>query len=430
MPKVIFKEEMKKEYTILIPNMLSIHFRMLCNVLNSYGYNMEILYNQGRQVVDEGLKYVHNDTCYPALLVIGQFIDALKSGKYDLNKTALMITQTGGGCRASNYIALLRKALDKAGFGYIPVLSLNFSGLEKDSALKFTLPMIRRAMAAVAYGDLLMLLHNQVRPYEVDKGESEKLVDKWCNQLCEHFRHGKDIAARHVKKNFYAIAKSFAKIKKSKEEKIKVGIVGEIYVKYAALGNNNLEEFLYNQGCETMVPGVFDFLMYCVQNNINDYSLYGGSKIKNSVLKIAQNYLANIKNTMNDATKQYGFTAPDTFEHLMSLSSDLISNGCKMGEGWLLTSEMMELSEMGYENIICVQPFGCLPNHIVGKGMIRSVKNKYPKSNIVPIDYDPGATVANQENRIKLMLSVARENKTTEKREKNIPVREKQVVGV
>ena len=430
MPKVIFKEEMKKEYTILIPNMLSIHFRMLCNVLNSYGYNMEILYNQGRQVVDEGLRYVHNDTCYPALLVIGQFIDALKSGKYDLNKTALMITQTGGGCRASNYIALLRKALDKAGFGYIPVLSLNFSGLEKDSALKFTLPMIRRAMAAVAYGDLLMLLHNQVRPYEVDKGESEKLVDKWCNQLCEHFRHGKDIAARHVKKNFYAIAKSFAKIKKSKEEKIKVGIVGEIYVKYAALGNNNLEEFLYDQGCETMVPGVFDFLMYCVQNNINDYSLYGGSKIKNSVLKIAQNYLANIKNTMNDATKQYGFTAPDTFEHLMSLSSDLISNGCKMGEGWLLTSEMMELSEMGYENIICVQPFGCLPNHIVGKGMIRSVKNKYPKSNIVPIDYDPGATVANQENRIKLMLSVARENKTTEKREKNIPVREKQVVGV
>ncbi len=411
MERVTFTKEMKDAgYKILIPDMNHIHFKIIKGILINHGYNAEILYNTGRGVVDEGLKHVHNDTCYPALLVIGQMIDALKSGKYDLHKVALLLPQTGGGCRASNYISLLRKALDAMGWGFIPIVSLNVSGLEKNSGFRLTIPLVRQLLTAVVYGDLLMLLDNQVKPYEINKGDSAACVEMWIKALRDGFLAGKGLSGEERRANLKAIVDSFAKIPVKKTDKIKVGIVGEIYVKYAALGNNNLEEFLYEQGCEVMVGGLIDFVIYCCDTPIDTIDIYGGNKLVKEGYVMAEKYLSSLKDEMIAAVKENSaFTPPSSFKHLKSKADGIISTGCKMGEGWLLTAEIMELAELGYGNVICAQPFGCLPNHIVGKGMIRKIKGVEPKANIVPIDYDPGATKVNQENRIKLMLAVAAE---------------------
>ncbi len=414
MERIEFTKEMKKDYTILVPNMLGTHFKLLMRVFKNEGYNVELLQNEGRSVVETGLKYVHNDTCYPALLVIGQMIDALMSGKYDLNKVALIMTQTGGGCRASNYIHLLRKALKNAGLGHIPVISLNLSGLEKNSGFKLSLGLIRRLIAAMAYGDLLMLLANQVRPYETVNGATDKLVDRWADTLTAEFANGKGFAKGVMRSYMQKIADDFAKIPTDRtRERVKVGIVGEIYVKFSSLANNHLEEFLASEGCEVMVPGLMSFILFKVDNRMEDIKLYGGSKAKFAVCKILFDYLVGMEKFMIDIINEQGiFKAPTAYDHLKSLVNGVVGYGSKMGEGWLLTAEMLELIEGGYGNIVCAQPFGCLPNHIVGKGMIRRLRELHPESNIVPIDYDPGATRVNQENRIKLMLSVARENMT------------------
>ncbi len=409
--RIEFTKEMKKDYTILIPNMLTTHFKLLLNVFRSFGYNVELLTNEGKSVVDTGLKYVHNDTCYPALLVIGQMIDALKSGKYDLNKTALMITQTGGGCRASNYIHLLRKALKKAGLGHIPVISLNLSGLEKNSGFSLTLGMIRRLIAAMVYGDMLMLLANQVRPYEINSGDADKIVDKWADFLTGEFRHGRGFAKSSMRGYMQKFSEDFAAVKVDRTKKcVKVGVVGEIYVKFSSLANNHLEEFLASEGCEVMVPGLMSFILFKIDNRMEDIKLYGGSRAKFAVCKVLFDYISGMEQFIIEIIKEQGvFTPPTAYDHIKGLVKGIIGYGSKMGEGWLLTAEMVELIENGYGNIVCAQPFGCLPNHIVGKGMIRRLRELYPESNIVPIDYDPGATRVNQENRIKLMLSVARE---------------------
>lgn len=406
--RVEFTREMKKDYTIITPNMAPIHFELIKNVLISFGYKIDLLTSTGREIVDEGLKYVHNDTCYPALLSIGQMMHALHSGKYDLNKVALVMTQTGGGCRASNYIHLLRKALKKDGLDYIPVISLNLSGLESNSGFKITLPLLRRAIAALTYGDLLMLLKNQTKPYELRFGDSDRLVVEWTGKLTRLFEEGKAFTQREVRAYFDQIAKSFAEIPIEKTEKIKVGIVGEIYVKYSALANNGLEEFLFQQGCEVMVPGIMGFMIFKVDNRLEDIALYGGSSAKKQLCTMLKWYFTKFERDLIESVKKYPqFTAPAPYSHLKELAGQVIGYGCKMGEGWLLTAEMMELVEGGFENVVCTQPFGCLPNHIVGKGMIRKVKRVYPQANIVPIDYDPSATQVNQENRIKLMLAVA-----------------------
>lgn len=400
-----------KDYTILIPDMCSIHFDLFQSIFEEYGYNVVILRNEGSSVIHEGLKHVHNDTCYPALLVMGQMFDALKSGKYDLDKTALMMSQTGGGCRASNYIHLLRRALKKMGYGHIPVLSFDLGSLGRGGGFKLTLPMIRKFLVAITYGDLLMLLNNQVRPYEVNKGQSEELVSFWTQHLGRQFLHEKGYARREIRRNLQRIVESFEKIPRLKEEKTKVGVVGEIYVKYSPLGNNHLEEFLIGEDCEVMVPGLMGFVMYSIDNNIEDVNIYGGSQLKKGSYATILKYLSMYESMIINAVKKYSdFTPPSSFMHLKSLTDGVIDTGCKMGEGWVLTAEMIDLVQNGYENIVCAQPFGCLPNHIVGKGMIRKLKELYPIANIVPIDYDPGATKVNQENRIKLMLAVAREN--------------------
>ena len=404
-----FTDEMKKDYKILIPDMLPIHFAMLQKLFRNFGYNCEVLKNEGKSVVDTGLMYVHNDTCYPALMVIGQMIDALNSGKYDLNKTALMITQTGGGCRASNYIKLLKKALHKAGYGHIPVLSLNFAGLDKDSSMKFTPEMLVSAALIITCGDMITLVSNQTRPYEINKGDTDKLINEWIEKINAMIDDGVKFST--VKGIFKRIAKSFSEIPMDRTRKtVKVGVVGEIYVKYSSVANNRLEEFLASEGCEVMVPGLLGFCYYCIVNWVEDYNNYGGKYSTHLIFKFAETLVAKCEDMMCNAVKEYDcFTAPTSLPEIKRLAQEIIGLGCKMGEGWLLVGEMMGLIEDGYENIVCAQPFGCLPNHIVGKGVIRQIRNKYSDANIVPIDYDPGATKVNQENRIKLMLSIARE---------------------
>ena len=406
-----FTKEMKRRgYTILGPDMAPIHFRLIRNLFEEYGYHLELLSGNNRSCVDEGLKYVHNDTCYPALLVIGQMMEALHSGKYDLDRTALIMTQTGGGCRASNYIHLLRKALEKDGLGHIPVISLNTAGLEKNSGFRIRLSMLRKGLATLIYGDLLMLLVNQTRPYEKNAGESDALVDKWVDELNALFVRRRGYSARAQRRILAKIAEDFAAVELEKKPKIKAGIVGEIFVKYSPLGNNDLEKFLFEQGCETMVPGMVAFFIASVDHQIDDAALYGGSRVKRFVFRVLMKYLCRAEKAMLDAAAAVNrFTVPSPYYEMKEHARGLIGFGCKMGEGWLLTAEMNELIELGYDNIVCIQPFGCLPNHIVGKGMIRKLKERYPASNIVPVDYDAGATKVNQENRIKLMLSIAAE---------------------
>lgn len=402
---VEFTKEMKKDYTILLPMMLPVHFKIIEQILKSAGYHVELLETSGRQIVEEGLRNVHNDTCYPALLVIGQMIDALKSGKYDPKKTALMITQTGGGCRASNYIFLLRKALEDSEFQDVPVISLNFMGLEKSSGFKLTPKMLIEAMFALIYGDLIMWISNQCKPYEKHKGDTQKVIDKWVKELCDQFHSLKFL---RVSKNYRNILKDFAAIPRTDTPKIRVGIVGEIYMKYAPLGNNHLEDFLIQEGAEPVVSGVLDFLLYCIENVMVDKKLYGKGNVPKFVATLGLKILNRWQNQMIKQVKKHGvFRAPSSFSDVVNAADGFINKGTKMGEGWLLTSEMLELIHSGVDNIVCTQPFGCLPNHIVAKGMMRKIKTVYPEANIVAIDYDPSATPINQINRLKLMLSNA-----------------------
>ena len=404
--RLLFTKEMKKEYTILMPQMLPIHFGMFQKMLQLEGYNVVQLNNEGQAVVDEGLKYVHNDTCYPALLVIGQFLDAIKHGGYDPHKVALFITQTGCGCRASNYIHLLRKALEKAGMGYIPVISISF-GLEKNPGFHLTIPLLRRLIYAMMYGDLIMNVANQVRPYEVNAGETDALVETWKNRLIDRFQQGKGMSRKQMQAGFKEICDAFKAVPvENFGSKVRVGVVGEIYVKFSSLGNNQMEKFLLSEGAEPVVPGLTDFLIFKIFNREVDVNIYGGKWIKKKVCQIFKGYVEQCQQDMIDAlNNSHYFKAPGTFEDLHRLVHGYLGEGCKMGEGWLLTAEMLELIHSGTPNIVCAQPFGCLPNHIVGKGMVRRLKDDYPDSNIVAIDYDPSATKINQENRIKLMLA-------------------------
>ena len=404
-----FTPEMKKTHKILIPNMAPVQFRILAAAMEREGYICELLENCGSQVCELGLKYVHNDTCYPALLVIGQFLDALDSGKYDLDHTALIITQTGGGCRASNYIHLLRKALAKAGYGQVPVVSLNFSGLEKDSGFPMTLSFLRKLLSYVYYGDLLVALKAQTEPDELHKGDAAAMQEKWLETVCGWAHEDRGYKKREVADAMARMARDFAAIPTKHVPKVKVGVVGEIYVKYSPLGNNDLEKFLASQDCEVNLPGLMGFAQYCVYNMSETARLYGGTFIEKNVSDWVLKIIEKTESVMIRVMDENGFHAPLPFRELVKLADGIISTGDKMGEGWLLTAEMVELIRAGYEKIVCAQPFGCLPNHICGKGMINKIRELYPQANITPIDYDPSATRVNQENRIKLMLSVARE---------------------
>lgn len=400
-------KSMKATHKILVPDMLPWHFLIIEKVLRFEGYDLEVLKNENRAVIDEGLKHVHNDTCYPCLCVVGQYINALKSGNYDLEHTALMMTQTGGGCRASNYMPLIRKAL-AAEFPQIPVISINFSGLEKDNAFKIGVKLFLKLAYAIFYGDSIMWCYNQTKPYESNAGDADKARGQAVDYVVGLYEKGGYNKYKKVNKKIIEI---FAAVPRTKEKKVKVGIVGEIYVKYSRLGNNNLESFLLSENCEPVVPALIDFVLYCIVNVINDYKFYGHNKgtafIYDKVYKLVHRMQKNIIRLFEE---DGNFTPVHDFEHLRKCADKVLNQGVKMGEGWLIPAEMAALAETGVPNIVCAQPFGCLPNHIAGKGAIRTLKNLYPDENIVAVDYDPSATKVNQENRIKLMLATAREN--------------------
>ncbi|MBQ4088848.1 MAG: 2-hydroxyacyl-CoA dehydratase [Clostridia bacterium] len=411
MEYVEFTREMKRDYTILIPNMLPMHFDMIAQVMRNYGYNIDVLKTSGHKIPDTGIKYCHNDACYPAVLVVGQFIEALQSGKYDPHKVALIMFQTGGGCRASNYIFLIRKALERSGFGYVPVISLNLLGLEKHSGFPITIRRLLRMIYAIIIGDLIMSLMHQTRPYEREPGSAQALAQTLTRRIANEMAKG-HLGFRFVKQKCREVLEAFKMlpIDRSKK-KVRVGIVGEIYVKFSPLGNNNLEDFLVSEGAEVSMPGLLDFFMASCCCAMSDYTLLGMKRKQYLVQKTALKVLMNIQKFIIDLLKADGtFRAPTEFSKTMRMIDGYVSEGMKMGEGWLLPAEMLELYHSGVKNIVCAQPFGCLPNHIVGKGMMKPLREKNPGMNIVAIDYDPGATVVNQENRLKLMLANARDN--------------------
>jgi len=398
---------MDKSYKILIPMMLDIHFDFIAGVLQKEGYDIEVLQNDGQEVIEEGLKNVHNDMCYPALLVIGQFINALKSGKYNINKVALLLTQTGGGCRASNYIHLLRKALDNNKFSQVKVLSLNFAGLDKGNEFSLSFRAGVRLFQSILYGDLLMLLYNQSVAFEKNIGDSKKILVQWKKRLIGEI--GKKSFSQ-LKENYKKILEDFASIpKEKKDEKIKVGIVGEIYMKYSPLGNNHLTEYLEQEKAEVVNTGILDFLLFNLYDSIFDKKIYGKGGFRYVIAKLLTSYVQKKQEEMIVCIQKNGqFRPPSAFSKIIEMTKGYLGHGVKMGEGWLLTAEMLEFIHMGVNNIVCAQPFGCLPNHIIAKGMIRKIKINHPKANIVAVDYDPGASSINQENRIRLMLENAK----------------------
>ena len=404
-----FTKEMREKYTILIPSMLDFHMQLFKGIFTQVGFKAEIMTNEGEGVVNEGLKYVHNDICYPALLVIGQCIDNLKNRERTDN-IAILISQTGGGCRASNYKFLLKKALKAAGFDHVPILAFNFSELHKVPEIGISYGDLLKVLQAVFYGDMLMYLNNKTRSYEVVPGSSKQLTLKWIDILMEQFSKNRGISFKDFKKNAYAIAKDFDELEVNITEKPRVGVVGEIYIKYAALGNNHLEDLLVDLGAEICVPGLMGFVYYCLYNFIFDYKLYKKGFFMAKISKILINYANKREKVIIDAINTTKYEAMQKFAHTLELCNGILDHGTKMGEGWLLTSEMVELVQTNYENIVCAQPFGCLPNHICGKGVMKTIKQIYPYANIVAIDYDPSATRVNQDNRIKLMLAIAREN--------------------
>lgn len=415
--RLLFTKRMKKEYTILAPMMSPVHFGVLERVFAKQGYNFKLLNTTHSAIVRTGLQNVHNDTCYPALLVVGQLLEAIQSGEYDTDKLAILMTQTGGGCRASNYIHLIRRALRQNGYEHIPVISMSATSLEKNPGFRLSLRFLAGLIYAVEYGDALMLLANQTRPYEVTPGETDALVAKWTNRLNRRFAD-----FLKLKKNLNEIVRDFAKIPLRDERKVRVGIVGEIYVKYAPLGNNNLEQFLLDEGAEPVVPSLMDFLLYCCNHRVENSRLYGMHGIKQIGSWFGEKYLLRMQNMLIRAVRTHSnFRPPAAFLQTKQLIKGYIGGGNKMGEGWLLTAEMLELIHAGTDNVICTQPFGCLPNHIAGKGMLRRIRQMHPQANIIAIDYDPGATRINQENRIKLMLAVAREHLAEQRTQTTTP---------
>jgi len=409
--RLLFTEEMKKEYKILIPSMAPYHFEYFIPILKSEGYNAEILSNTSFDVIHEGMKYSHNDICVPAMLVIGQFIDAMKSGGYDLHKVALIITQTGGGCRASNYVSLIRKAFKQAGYDFIPVISVNAVGLENNPGFTITKTILMKLITGLMMGDMMMQLYNEVAPYEVHKGDTEKAYQEVNNFLDEYFyRHGYRVFY-HPHKLFKQVVQRFKKIEVDRSHKIpKVGIVGEIYVKYSPLGNNNLETTLRNEGCEVITPNILDFVQYTFDSSRHDINKYGGSKIIGRIYQFLIWFIEFRRKKVRRLLAKNGFRSFTSYYDLRKMGKGMLDRAMHVGEGWLLTAEMIELIHIDAPNIVCTQPFGCLPNHIAGKGMFKKIKKAYPQSNIVAIDYDTSATEINQLNRIKLMISNARRN--------------------
>ena len=408
--RVEFTAEMRKNYTILAPQMSPIHFDLLEPALKSCGYNIKIFNNDNRKAVDIGLKYVNNDACYPSLIVIGQIMEELLSGKYDLDRTAVIMTQTGGGCRASNYVGFIRRALEKAGMPQIPVLALSVQGLEKHEGFKITPKLTLKAMHALIYGDLFMRVVYHTRPYEKVPGSANELHAKW-KKICGDSLSKPSLSFSEFKRNIRGIIHDFDNLPLLEIQKPKVGIVGEILVKFLPAANNFLVDLLEKEGAEAVMPDLLDFFLYSFYNNNFKAENLGFKKSSARIGNLAIWFLEKLRKPMvKELTKSKRFNPPSHISELAKLAEPITSIGNQTGEGWFLTGEMLELIHSGVPNIVCAQPFGCLPNHVVGKGVIKELRHRHPEANIVAVDYDPGASEVNQLNRIKLMLSTANKN--------------------
>ena len=405
--RVEFTKEMRKSYTILAPQMSPIHFDILMPALAACGYNLVQL-PTGVGELDYGLKYVNNDACYPSLLVVGQFMKALLSGEYDLNKTALIITQTGGGCRATNYIGFIRRALKKAGMEQIPVISLS-AGVETNSGFDINYRLLKAAIHSLIYGDLFMRVVYRTRPYEKEPGSVNALHDKWKKVCIEAVKKPKQ---SELKKNIRQIVKEFDEIELDEtKKKPRVGIVGEILVKYLPAANNHVVELLEAEGAEAVCPDMLDFFMYSAYDSEFKADHLGFKKtskwLGNAAIWLLNQFRKPYCKALAESKR---FEAPPEIHVLAKYAEPFVSNGNQTGEGWFLTGEMIELIHSNVPNIVCTQPFGCLPNHVVGKGVIKQIRKAFPDANIVAVDYDPGASEVNLLNRIKLMLATANEN--------------------
>ena len=408
--RVKFTRQMKKDYTILTPSMAPIHFKILRPILLREGYKIDIMENEGPEVLQLALKYINNDMCYPSMLTTGQMLATMFSGKYDPDKVAMIITQSGGGCRDSNYINLMRKAFEKAGFPNVPFISANVWFMEMNPGIRLSPAALMMAIAGLIYGDMIMICSNQIRPYEVNKGETNAMIDRWTNKIGEAFSRGRWYSVAKMKKILKEIADDFASIKIEKTPKVKVAVIGELFLKYSAPGNNHLEDFLAEQDCEVYVPSILGFGIYKTNGALEDLRLYGGNPFKKLILEVVMKYMFWMEDILISAIEANPtFVPPERVNDLKKRAEGVIGIGNSMGEGWYLAAEMLEFADHGYENIVIVQPFGCLPCHVAAKGMINKVRRIDPRLNVVDIEYDPGATRVNQENRIKLMLVVAKE---------------------
>ncbi len=413
--RALFTKEMKKTYTILCPQMSPIHFELLEPAVRSFGYQAVVLQNHNRSAVDVGLQYVNNDACYPSLIVIGQIMEALLSGKYDLDHTAVIMTQTGGGCRASNYIGFIRRALEKAGMSQIPVISLNLNGMEHNPGFSFTPALLIKALQALVYGDVFMRVLYATRPYEAEPGSANALHEKW-KERCIQALTKKSPSMVEFNRNVRGIIRDFDRLPRLDIRKPRVGVVGEILVKFSPLANNHIVELLESEGAEAVVPDLIDFFLYCFYNSNFKAEHLGGRASSARVCNMAISVLEYLRKTARtELIKSEHFAPQAKIDKLAHMAEDFVSLGNQTGEGWFLTGEMLELIQSGVNNIVCTQPFGCLPNHIVGKGVIKELRRSYPQSNIIAVDYDPGASEVNQLNRIKLMLATAQKNLNAEK---------------
>ena len=410
MNRAIFTKEMRKNYTILCPQMSPIHFDLLEPTFRRCGYNLVVLNNDNRKSVDIGLKYVNNDACYPSLLVVGQLMEAVLSGEYDTDRLALVMTQTGGGCRATNYIGFIRRALAKAGYPHIPVISINLSKLESNPGFKLTPMLLLRAVYAVTFGDIFMRCVYRMRPYEAVPGAVNEVHQKWIKKCCD-FLGRKVMPHTTFKRMCREIIEEFDAIPTLAIKKPRVGVVGEILVKFSPAANNHLVELLEQEGAEAVVPDLMDFMFYCFYNQLYKAEHLGTSKKSAKISEIGIKAIEMLRKPAADAfAKSRHFIPPASIYETAKQAQEIVSLGNQTGEGWFLTGEMLELIHNDAPNIVCTQPFACLPNHVVGKGVIKELRKRHPEANIVAIDYDPGASEVNQLNRIKLMLSTAQKN--------------------
>lgn len=413
-----FTKEMREEgYTILVPAMAPDHFRILQAALESEGYNIDFLDKVDRNVINEGLKYVNNDSCYPSITVVGQFVEAMKSGKYDPNKVAVLMSQTGGACRASNYVGYIRKAFKEAGFSQVPVIAVSAQGIEVHSGMKINIQVAKKGVVSIVMGDAIMRVSNRMRPYELVKGTTDELKEKWLVKCCELVRKFNYVK---YKKLIKEMIEEFDNIPIDEEKVVpRVGIVGEILVKYLPEANNHLQEVIESEGGEAVMPDLNDFLLYCVRNSQHKADLYGKSQITAKFIDFARVYIEFYRKPVRSALNESKhFEEPLQIYKIEDYAEEIVSLGHQYGEGWLLTGEMVELIHQGAPNIVCIQPFGCLPNHITGKGVMKAIREEYPESNIIAIDYDPGASEVNQVNRIKLMMTSAWEKIREQEKEK------------